>query len=281
MYMKYVQMKNVLKHKFPMFKDLMTKNKSVGFDVILPGVTSSLFINKLENLKLEDNSNQNLNPKIKNKNKDNKKDKLVMVDNDSECDEKDHITKIPISLIAKQLFSDLNVINGFRSLYTKYIDPSNASFMINISSQNRQNLINLLDSRHYQRLHQTRRKVPSVRALIRMVSHGHSAKSVELNKQIQGASVETGDATGGQSETTIEIDSTQEQQQQQQQTKKRKNMGKDYSLVNEQYERHKYKNRTNAMEWLLKTLTIDMDLAAKEISVLMNDSFTRFKGQYK
>ena len=261
-------MKNVLKHKFPMFKKLMKENKSVAFDVTLPEVTSSLFINKLENLKLEDNSNQNLNPKIKNKNKDNKKDKLVMVDNDSECDEKDHITKIPISLIAKQLFSDLNVINGFRSLYTKYIDPSNASFMINISSQNRQNLINLLDSRHYQRLHQTRRKVPSVRALIRKVSRGQSLRDLGLNEQIK-------DNSDGDND--VKEDSAQSEQR----VKKKKKSGKDYSLVNEQYERHKYKNRTNAMEWLLKTLTIDMDLAAKEISVLMNDSFTRFKVQYK
>ena len=51
--------------------------------------------------------------------------------------------------------------------------------------------------------------------------------------------------------------------------------------IDQEYQVEMNKNATNAIEWLLRKLTIDMDRAAREISGLMKDSFSRFRSQYK
>ena len=80
----------------------------------------------------------------------------IMLSNNNETD-----VKCPISSIAKQLYhkNDINdVIIAFRSLYNKYIDSNNASFMINISSNTRESLMILLDCSYYQRTQLKRKR---------------------------------------------------------------------------------------------------------------------------
>ena len=65
---------------------------------------------------------------------------------------------VPISLIAKRLSQDSNIILAFKSLYNKYIDANGAPFMINISSNCRQELMILLDCNYYyQNTHKTKK----------------------------------------------------------------------------------------------------------------------------
>ena len=59
---------------------------------------------------------------------------------------------VPISLIAKQLYNDSNIILAFKCLYYKYIDAQNAPFMINLSFKVRERLMKSLDGQYYKQL---------------------------------------------------------------------------------------------------------------------------------
>ena len=58
--------------------------------------------------------------------------------------------------------------------------------------------------------------------------------------------------------------------------------GGDKSIKNAQYKRKgmiddEFKKHKQDMEWLLTRLVTEMDVAAQEVSKLMNDTFSRFK----
>ena len=66
--------------------------------------------------------------------------------------------QIPISLIAKQLFNDLDIIAAFKSLYNKYINANSAPFLINIGSLERKRITMRLDTRYYKQLLRSRNR---------------------------------------------------------------------------------------------------------------------------
>ena len=112
----YIQIKNVLKMKF---ESIFTKlnqdsdiEKKIGFDVSFPAID------------LDENKGNNINNSALNL--------LATVTT---------VTTTPVSLMAKKLYHDLDVINAFECLYNKYIDPKNAPFMINISSIDRKRIL--------------------------------------------------------------------------------------------------------------------------------------------
>lgn len=117
----YIQIKNVSKIKFDdifanMYQDNNTKKK-IEFNVPFPGIDESLLL---------DESNDSHN---------NSSDRDISI-----IATVNTVTTPPVSLIAKQLYNDSNIINAFQCLYNKYIDPQNAPFMINISSTDRKQI---------------------------------------------------------------------------------------------------------------------------------------------
>ena len=139
----------------------MENDRLMAFYITLPEIPDSLFIDDNKDdkddkdeakvdmlLSQHKNSNQLQSHQTQSRKH---RDSIIINENDNINIIHNHITKIPISLIAKKLFNDLNIINAFKSLYFKYIDPQNAQYMINISSTNRFHLVNSLDSSHYKK----------------------------------------------------------------------------------------------------------------------------------
>ena len=169
---------------------------------------------------------------------------------------------IPVSLIAKQLIDDLDIIGAFKSLYHKYIDPNHASFMINISSQNREKLIISLDGAFFKRRYsyldtnattQKRNIVKQQEEQEPQTSSGIGMgmgrqPSLKLKKSFKMLSIAVG---------ASQVEST---------------LGNTKALIDVQYEEN-----NQSVEWLLLRLFSEMDLAAVEVSKLMNDTFARFK----
>ena len=117
---------------------------------------------------------------------------------------------LPLSKIAIKLYHDKNVRIAFKSLYNKYINGTNAPFMINIGSRQRNSLMELFDCRYYQKV--------------------VLAQTNNVNSKI--------------------------------------------ALIDDQFVEN-----NQSMEWLLKCIITQMDVAANEITQLINDSFRRFKHQ--
>ena len=138
------------------------------------------------------------------------------------------------------------IISSFRCLYTKYIDSQNAVLMINISSQNRKMLMELLDCDYYQKCKSslsTRKRGSFDASAVAMNDFWPFKKDVNASSK-----------------------------------------GK-YSLINEQMgkytqettESEKGLSDTELIQWTLSKLILAMEPSVLEISNLMNDSFLRFK----
>lgn len=208
LYIQYVQLKNVFKEIFPeLMTQLMTDHREMKYELQLP------------------DENQSNNSATK---------------------------KIPASNIAKVLKKWLinkqardaveighGVIDCFRLLYLKYIDSSNADFMVNIKSETRQTLTIMLDCLYFMRI----QRINSNKN-----NNHNSDASASLSVNVNGLS----DNNIPKSFINIEFDK--------------------YTSKNEE-------NATNEMviEWLLKHIMFEMESAVLQVSALMNDSFIRFK----
>ena len=115
----------MLAKKFDVYKQVVKKNEPhMAFDVSFPTIPDSYWIARGRS-SLNDNNNS-----------------------DSSVKEE----MIPISLIAKQLYNDSNIILAFKCLYYKYIDSQNAPFMINLSYKTRERLMKSLDASYYKQI---------------------------------------------------------------------------------------------------------------------------------
>ena len=161
----------------------------------------------------------------------------------------------PVSLIAKKLFNNLDIIDAFITLYTKYIDTNQASFMINISSRTRQRLTVMLDCKYYNRYRLQRDKEKQ-----RKNSRKWSKASMS-NQNSNSIKINTGDEKESDNKT-----------ESQQVAHQNISVGGQFVLIKEQFEQE-----NKSIEWLLAELIGAMDIAATEISVLLNDTFNRFK----
>ena len=243
----YIQIKNVLKQKYYQLEEMMKENRSIRFDIKLPKYHSD------ENDDDNDDDNDDGTPYFDDnmqfhctddehdKNEKNDKnphdgdddayddDKLKTVSN---INRKRGISTpslsaeppiVPVSLIAKQLCKDLNIILAFKSLYNKYIDANHAPFMINISSTCREELMKLLDCNYYcNKIKQQKSNDNKI--------FDHQAK--------------------------VSSDSTNK------------------SFIDDQWLKHR-----KSIDWLLVKLLVQMDCAALEISILIRQSFLRFRKQ--
>ena len=151
------------------------------------------------------------------------------------------------------------IIIAFRSIYYKYIDAANAMFMINISGRKRNAVYKLLDCRYYL---QDQRK--------------HSS-STNTNKNSNKKSIWQDILrlnTFTQHYNYSIVDSN------------------DKSFINDQLQDYiqllKYNKSltkkecfNKIFEWLLSRLMTNMEPCVEEISILINDSFGRFKTKQK
>ena len=228
----YVEIKSILKIYFP---DIMQE-------------LSKEYSDARYELKLPDNSNRNFNI------------------ND--------MNSIPQSRIAQQLNGELkeagdnwsnvtiivcnNIIIAFKRIFDKYVDSNHATFMINISSQHRKILTQLLDCEYYYYNFVVNNRDNN------MMKNNVKRRS-RLSKLLNRRS-------------TINV--------------KNEDIKKRKSLINAQFEDFirsisgNYKSddeninqsvNKQIYKWVLEKLILAMEPSVKEISNLMNDSFLRFK----
>ena len=171
------------------------------------------------------------------------------------------------SLMAKTLANEINskdlndaslqiaIINAFRSLCDKYVNPNTAPFMINIGSKQREVLMHSLDSKYFDT--DTLKK------------DGEKKVTINFNEANEQKIIKTETAlrvkSRSQSEVEMEIEII---------TKNSTSNCK--SLVEETKYISTDKNE-NLINYILIKLIVEMDTAAREISSLMQDSFTRFR----
>ena len=180
----YLQIKTVLEYKFEIFDQLVQENpKGMGFDLAMPKISQNDLQTEFGSKELNSGSGSG----------------------------GDH--DLPVSMIAKQLFNDSNVIVAFKSLYRKYIDANNAPFMINISSRQRRSLMMSLDNQYY-------------------------SKTMKRNNNSNNSD------------------------------------GSGIAMIDDEFE-----NNNKSNKWLLTQVVEKMDITAKEITKLMNDSFLRFTNE--
>ena len=192
---------------------------------------------------------------------------------------------VPISKIAKKLYNDNDIISAFKSLYNKYIDSQSAPFMINIASQNRDLLMISLDNKYYRK-----------QAMMKMNKRGGggSGRNIILTKKNSNTNI------NNSSSANINQEKEKEKEEEEvsvndgfvksitarlklerfgSNSKDRRNN----SLTNVLKQQNisfievDYKKQNESKEWLLERLLSEMDRAAREISALMNDSFSRFR----
>ena len=177
---------------------------------------------------------------------------------------------MPVSLIAKKLYNDLDIIEAFKSLYKKYIDSKYAPFMINISATSRYNLKVSLDHDYYIESIYSHNKNKSTsvsldrlyfawqlaRDRVNNTSDTNDRNDRNNNNNAYDANssncpdIEIVDiAVGDPSDNTC--------------------------IIDEEFKQHQ-----RCVEWLLIRLITEMDAAAQEVSDLMNQSFIRFKKQH-
>lgn len=151
------------------------------------------------------------------------------------------------------------IIDTFRQLYNKYIDPNNAVFMLNISSNNRQNLTHLFDNDYYNSAIKNRNKNGNK-------NHSRNGKSsifsINLIKSV------TDSLTKNETELDkVEIVRSFINEELEKRFKKFKNTNNDINTIVSQNE---------ILQWLLGTILQQFERTAIEIGLLMNDSFSRF-----
>ena len=222
----YIQIKYVLSKKFDQLNQLLSSNKNsnnykkdIGFNIKFGFVNDDSIFESYE-------SNKNTTE-----------------------------SGYPLSLIAKQLYNDLDIINAFKTLYKKYIDYYDASFMINISSQSRNNLMTMLDDKYYKNI---------LKNNVDTLHDNNDNKNNNNNKN----------------NNDIKLS----------QIKGKKRLKKTLTLTVASQSVNDYKNETSlidqeyfkngqSIEWLLIHLLSQMDIAALEISNLMKHTFVRFKAK--
>ena len=151
------------------------------------------------------------------------------------------------------------IIIAFRSMYRKYIDSYNATFMINISSRNRDKLMKLFDSDHYHTLLRQERRASSMKSVASLNELLQFWKeSLNESKKNYNQNVDNKSQINHQLKQYID-DKTKESMQD----------GNAIFFESELY------------YWILKKVMLAMEPSVFEISSLMSDSFTRFKNQQR
>ena len=194
---------------------------------------------------------------------------------------------IPVSLIAKQLIDDLDIINAFKSLYNKYIDPNYASFMINISSRNRDNLTVSLDCRYFKRQRPqigTNTNTPNnCNANVTTLTKEKALDEIQDDNQQNGSNSSTNAKKKSKGSGIFQLASSKKP------TLGFRNSMRMLSLAVATYPSENESSNERALidvqfvennrsvEWLVLRLLTEMDLAAVEVSTLMDDTFARFK----
>ena len=229
-----MQIKQVLKSQMEIIYNKLLEDESIKrqiqFEILLPKIPNSLF------------ADGNINPSSS----------ILSIE-------------MPVSLIAKQLFDDSDIINAFKLLYNKYIDSNNAPFMINISSDIRNPLMELLDEKYHKRMRIGKKSQIT----------GDSIKSSMVDR-LKAINI---DSVPPSTETSVDITVTNEECNVSVETNDNYNKVASAvfaSFIEQEFERHGKCN-----QWLLTQLLTAMDDAAKEISQLMCDSFRRYKKKNK
>ena len=135
----------------------------------------------------------------------------------------------------------LQIIDTFRQLFDKYIDSRHAVFMVNVSSRNRENLIKLFDTHYYN--HNYNRNSQN-----KNNSHGILSNGAKLMKKMSKRLI---------------IDNEIEMKR---------------SVINDNLdEKCSQLNDDDLIKWLLLTIMQQFEANVREITFLMNDSFSRFR----
>ena len=265
----YIQVKNVLKNSYQSIWESMMndkeKNRHIKFNVPLSNVSGENFkknngipVSKIakqlsDSINIEINSiNNSENKKEENYNNENR--------NDGQDDRKDDGLQLQDKKKKENNCEcGLFVIRSFSILYSKYIDENNAPFMINIASLTRNNLKCSLDAKYYlqsKRFGSQSTMVKSIDNLFaRLKASTSSHNRHDFNIGLELAAV-----------NNVSIDKSD----------------KIKCFVCEEYFKIVSQQSDNSpMEWLLFQLISQMDSAAKEISLLINDSFLRFSHNQK
>ena len=129
------------------------------------------------------------------------------------------------------------IVVTFKSIYYKYVDPSNAIFMINISSRLRKTSTEQLDHDYYTKLRESQASNGVQRA----------------DSDVSLASLNTSIARRDMKYSVINAD------------------------LQVYLTRNPNSTEKEVLKWVLKQLIIPMERNVSEIANLMNDSFSRFK----
>lgn len=140
------------------------------------------------------------------------------------------------------------IILSFIQIYNKYVSDDSAIYMINISSLNRKKLKFLFDSSHY----------------YRTTGMDNDDNSSKLQKQM--------------SLRRLSFKWGREERSQHRNMSFIKQELKDYLKESSKLGNNE-KTHQDLIQWLLTKMLLPMDSALLEIIFLVNDSFTRFKGQ--
>ena len=153
-------------------------------------------------------------------------------------------SKLKLSLSDENHMNQCNdIILAFQQLYRKYIDASNATFMINISSRNRNMLRDLYDSKYF-----TRNYSNSTSKSQSMVENSVNINQSNLNSCCL-LNIQFNEYLNSISNSNSNI-----------------NDDKDPDDV-----------KQLVYKWVLFQTISNMEPSVREISNLMNDSFNRFK----
>ena len=267
----YIQIKNVLKQKYDNFSQMMKENKSIRFDIKLPqNEIDNHDINVETKTKTEtktDTDTEKTTTTSRNKkhvgNNDHRLSVAIAIGhmkkpsyNSSSFSNITDIPTMPVSLIAKQLYDNFDIIIAFKSLYNKYIDEYNAPFMINISSHCRKTLMKSLDSNYFQRCMSTKNE-KGIKIIKPSLTQNISDKLKNARYRSSGSSGSNGNNGSKGSDDVMMM------------MKMSAFIDKDW-IDNER-----------SIDWLLVRLTSEMDTAAREISQLIQQSFVRFRKAVK
>ena len=228
----YVQIKNILKKQHHQLRKMMLENVSIKFDVKLGQLLNDDILkdeNKAEERMNRSGSIINETPPI-----------------------------VPVSLIAKRLSENGDIILAFKSIYHKYIDADYAPFMINISCHCREILKNSLDCNYYKQLQK---------------GSGGKPKSSFSGDKMFGMYLSNFMRGNGSSVNNHDVENKQDEKP------NKENKIADDTSLNEAFIDCAWIENERSIEWLLIRLLAEMDRAALEVSALMNLSFLRFRKQ--
>ena len=281
----YIQVKNVIKRKFSIeYNEIIInhekkkkkkrvsnkfESKKIGFDIQFP---------KIEDKSYDENINSMM---MMNDDSNNKKHRKSTI---SQKHDAGH--GYPISLIASKLYKDLDIIAALKLIYKKYIDYYDASFMINISSYNRDNLMFLFDDKYYNKFIKP--------TIINSNNSNNNSNNNNNNNKIASIIMVGSGITGG-NDKNVDTDSEMEDKRNDDannsinigKLKARNSFRSKISLVLGRNGRNgkedrafiddEFKKHEKSIQWLLMNTLPEMDAAAIEISKLMNDTFSRFR----